>query len=67
MQTGSDRLIRGGGGGLWHVNESTYMLFCATEEEFHHYFRLSNVTQLVDGLKDKVVASITCNEDVAFH
>ena len=54
-------------GGLWHVNESTYMLFCAMEEEFRHHFRLSNMSQLVDGLRDEVVASITCNEDVAFH
>ena len=46
---------------------STYMLFCAMEEEFRHHFRLSNMSQLADGLRDEVVASITCNEDVVFH
>ena len=31
-------------GGLWHVNKSAYMLFCAMEEEFRCHFRLSNVS-----------------------
>ena len=39
------------------MNKSAYMLFCAMEVEFRHYIRLSNVSQFVDWLKDKVVAS----------
>ena len=42
--------------------KQTYMLFCAMEEEFRHHFRHSNMSELVDGLRDEVVASITCNE-----
>ena len=36
-------------GGLWHVREGTYMLFCAMEEEVREHFQMGFVRDMKDG------------------
>ena len=54
-------------GGLWHVREGTYMLFCAMEEVVREYLHVNNVSGMTDEFKVTVVSAMTESEDVLFH
>lgn len=54
-------------GGLWHVNENTYMTFVAMEEEIRRHLRNTSAPHMVTGYKEKVVKNIASNEDVLFY
>lgn len=54
-------------GGLWHVNEGTFMMFQAMEEEVREHFRMGKVSTMSEGYRATVVKAIIKNEDVAFY
>ena len=54
-------------GGLLHVKEGTYMLFCAMEEEVREHFRIDKATAMVEGNREQVENAVMENDDVLFH
>ena len=54
-------------GGLWHVREGTFMLFCAMEEVVREYLHVNNVSGMTEEFKVTVVSAMTESEDVLFH
>ena len=54
-------------GGLWHVREGTYMLFCAMEEVVREYLHANNVSCMTEEFKATVVSAVTESEDVLLH
>ena len=54
-------------GGLVHVSEGTYMLFCAMEEVVREYLHANKVHHMTEGFKSTVVKAIMENEEVLFH
>ena len=54
-------------GGLWHVQEGTYMLFSAMEEEVREHFQMGCMRDITDGCKEKIMTAIKTNNEVLFH
>ena len=54
-------------GGLVHVREGTYMLFCAMEEVVREYLHANKVAHMTEGFKTTVVKAIMESEEVLFH
>ena len=54
-------------GGLLHVKEGTYMLFCAMEEEVREHFRMENVTNVTEGNREQVEGAVMDNDEVLFQ
>lgn len=54
-------------GGLQHVNEGTYMLFLAMEDERREHFRMGKVFTMGVGYRNTVVKKIVDNEDIKFY
>ena len=54
-------------GGLLHVKEGTYMLFCAMEEEVREHFRMENVTNMTEGNREQVEGAVMDNDEVLFQ
>ena len=53
-------------GGLLHVKEGTYMLFCVTEEEAREHFRIDKATIMVEGNREQVENAVMDNDDGFF-
>ena len=54
-------------GGLWHVEEGTYMLFAAMEEEVREHFRVGCIEVAKERCREKLTDAVRNNEDVLFH
>ena len=54
-------------GGLLHVKEGTYMLFCAMEEEVREHFRMDKETTMVEGKREQVENAVMDNDNVLFQ
>ena len=51
-------------GGLWRVQEGTYMLFASMEEEVREHLQVGNMKE---GFKEEVTIAVSANDDVLFH
>ena len=49
-------------GGLWHISDDVYTLFCYIEEEVRHHLSLSASRH--DGFKKEIIDGLKANEDV---
>ena len=54
-------------GGLLHVTEGTYMLFCAMEEELRQHLQRRRVQDMTEGFKECICKAITDNDEVQFY
>ena len=54
-------------GGLVHVKEETYMLFCAMELEVREHFQLQKTTKLAEGYKEHIEKCVLQNEEILFQ
>ena len=54
-------------GGLWKVQEGTYMLFASMEEEVREHFQTGHVRHMKDGFKERVSIAVSTNDEVLFH
>lgn len=54
-------------GGLWHVNDDTYTIFCIAEEECRRHFRIDEASSLHAGAREILYEKIMSNEDLMFH
>ncbi len=62
-----DRITSVDRGGLCHVKDTTYMVFVAMEENLRHHFKISNVREMTDDFRKKVVKELLENEDIGFY
>ena len=54
-------------GGLWHVQEGTYTLFAAMEEEVREHFQVGAIEVAKEGRREKLTDAVSNNDDVLFH
>ena len=54
-------------GGLCHVKDVTYMVFVAMEENLRHHLKVSNVSEMNDDFREKVVTELVKNDDIMFY
>ena len=54
-------------GGLWHVSNETYTLFCVMEEELCQHLTTDTVHKQQSGSKQKIIDIVLKNEDVLFQ
>lgn len=54
-------------GGLWHVTDEVYVLFCCIEEEIRRHFTVTAQHAGHEGFKDRVIQHLKENEDVLFQ
>ena len=54
-------------GGLLHVKEGTYMLFCAMEKEVREHFRMDSITNMTEGNREQIESAIMDNDEVLFQ
>ena len=54
-------------GGLWKVQEGTYMQFASMEEEVREHFQTGRVRHMKDGFKERVSVVMSTNDEVLFH
>ena len=54
-------------GGLVHINEATYMLFCSMEEEVRHHLQLSRIAELSEGCRKQIEKGLLESDDLLFH
>jgi len=54
-------------GGLVHVKEGTYMLFCAMEEEVRENFQMAKLNKMTEGYKERMEGAVIDNDDVLFQ
>ncbi len=52
-------------GGLWHVNDTTYVIFYHMEEEIRNYLRIKLIQD--EKTKERISEAILANEDVLFQ
>lgn len=53
-------------GGLWHVNDDTFTVFCIVEEEARQHFKKENADCIHAGSKQILIERILCNEELLF-
>ncbi len=54
-------------GGLWHISDSTYMLFAIMEEQIRRYFTTRAITQLRGDTKDQIHSALMNDDDILFQ
>ncbi len=54
-------------GGLVHVTEGVYCFFHAVEFALRKHLKMKDAGQMTQGFKERLVASVTTNEDVLFY
>ena len=54
-------------GGLWHVQEGTYMLFAAMEEEVREHFQVGAIEDAKEGCRERLYTAVSSNDEVLFH
>ena len=54
-------------GGLWHVNDTTFMVFQSMEEVVRQHLRKSNMRSLSSGGKHLLITKLSSDEDVRFN
>ena len=54
-------------GGLWHVQEGTYMLFAAIEEEVREHFRFCALEDSKERCRERLTTAVSSNDEVLFH
>jgi hypothetical protein len=54
-------------GGLFRVNDSTFLFFVSVEEVVRQYLQIRNVRSLTDGIKDEIVRSVAASREVGLH
>ncbi len=54
-------------GGLVHVTEGVYCFFHAVEVALRKHLKMKDAWQMTQGFKERLVASVTTNEDVLFY
>ena len=54
-------------GGLWHVNDNTYIVFCVLEVEIRKHLNISAAKDLDNGTKETILKAVLKNEDLLFQ
>ncbi len=54
-------------GGLWHVNDDTYTIFCIAEEECRQHFKVEDADRKHARARKILYDKIMNNEDLMFH
>ena len=54
-------------GGLWHVNDNTYLIFYIMEEEIRHHFKVKSISKLNEETKRSILDAMLANEDLLFQ
>lgn len=54
-------------GGLHHVEDVTYMVFLAMEQNFRHHLKVSNVHEMNSNFKQKVIRELVKNDNIHFY
>jgi len=51
-------------GGLWHINDNTFTIFCIIEEEVRRHLRVSSLIELDDTSRRKIMDGLMGNEEL---
>ena len=54
-------------GGLWHVNDETYCLFCTMEEELRHHLASIELHSSNERMQLKLTETLCQSEGLLFH
>ena len=54
-------------GGLWHINDNTYMIFCIIEDEIRQHLKVSALKVMDTTTKQAILGELRKNEDLAFQ
>ena len=54
-------------GGLWHVNDNTYIVFCVLEVEIRKHLNISAAKDLDNGTQETILKAVLKNEDLLFQ
>ena len=54
-------------GGLWHVNDNTYIVFCVLEVEIRKHLNITAAKDLDNGTKETILKAVLKNEDLLFQ